>query len=70
MKLYEIEEKHETENNYNYVEYRFLSLYNGMRGTWLASVEQAKEQGEKHQAIIEMIHNAHPMMIVSSGAVR
>ena len=36
-------------------QYRFVSLYNGMRGPW-CSKNRAKILGDQHQRIIESIH--------------
>jgi hypothetical protein len=60
MKLYEIEEKIEAFNITGVLEfeykYRYVSLYNGARGLWFATIEEAEKQGEQHQKIIETIH--------------
>jgi len=45
-KMYKIE-KHED----YHTRYRFLSLYNGMRGSW-TTWENAVEEGEAHQKIV------------------
>jgi hypothetical protein len=41
---------------YGACQYRFVSLINGMRGTWFYSKEKAVEQGEKHQLIMASIN--------------
>jgi len=33
--------------------YRFVSLYNGMRGTWYTNKEDAVRQGKRHKRILE-----------------
>jgi len=50
MKIYTTEYK----NTFYGLEYRFVSLYNGMRGTW-GTKELAEAQGEFHQEIIKMV---------------
>jgi len=39
-----------------YVRYRFLSLYNGVRGTVVETEAEAVKQGERHQEIVFAIH--------------
>jgi len=41
---------------YHVHEYRFYSLYNGMRGVWHSTREAAIEEGEAHQKIILSLH--------------
>ena len=53
-KIYKIE-KHED----YHTRYRFLSLYNGMRGSW-TSWEDAVEEGELHQKIVLALHGQLP----------
>ena len=51
MKLYSIEITGE-----KYKSYRFVSLYNGTRGTFCFDKDEAIMQGEDHQKIILAIH--------------
>lgn len=63
MKYYTIEDRY-TDSTGRDKMYRFVSLYNGIKGTW-ASKETAEKQGQQHQKIIEMIH-LQPMFILNS----
>jgi hypothetical protein len=54
--LYIIETReghHETTD----LKYRYRSLFNGAVGTWCATKEEAKLQGEAHQALIGEIYH-------------
>ncbi len=54
MKIYEIETN--SPDYYGDMRYRFVSLYNGTRGTWFHETKKAEQQGERHQQIIEKFH--------------
>lgn len=54
MKIYGIENKWESLTHYHDTEYlRFFSLYNGIRGAWVRDINIAREEGNKHQIIIQ-----------------
>jgi len=58
-KIYNLESRKNT--SHNRTEYRFYSLYNGMRGAWLLTKEKAVEEGELHQKIILFLHDRLPL---------
>ena len=55
IKMYGIEER--GPNYYGSYEYRFYSLYNGMRGDWRLYQGEAIEDGEVHQQILLLLHH-------------
>ena len=55
MKIYSIEQR----TTYWGPEYRYVSLYNGARGTW-TSKDGAITEGESHKRIVEAIIGGKP----------
>lgn len=43
-------------SKYFKMKYRFVSLYNGARGLWRKNRDKAKQDGQRHQRIINKIH--------------
>jgi len=53
-KIYSIEKS--GTDFYGACQYRFYSLYNGMRGAWSYNKNDAIKNGEAHQKIILLLH--------------
>jgi hypothetical protein len=49
--------KIEFEDTHYGSKYRFVSLFNGTRGTWCPYKHEAIEQGEAHKVVILFLHN-------------
>lgn len=55
MHVFDIEKRVMPQMYQDVISYRFISLYNGMLGTWFDNKESAIKQGEAHQEIVNYL---------------